>query len=107
MIRGMTSPGARDLVFRALADPNRRRILDLLGDAERPVGDIHDALPVSQPAVSQHLRSLREAGLVRMRRSGRERLYRRDPRPLESVADWIARHLGDASGRRRRPKEAR
>ena len=57
--------------FAALAEPNRRRILDLLRARERPVGELVDALSVSQPAVSKHLRVLREAGVVEARVDGR------------------------------------
>jgi DNA-binding transcriptional ArsR family regulator len=87
-------------VFHALADPTRRRILELLREVERPAGDLLEAFRISQPAISQHLRVLREAGLVRIRRAGREHLYRADPRPLSAVQEWVGRAL--ASGRRAR-----
>jgi DNA-binding transcriptional ArsR family regulator len=76
--------------FEVLAEPNRRRILDLLRDAERPVGDLVAALAVSQPAVSKHLRVLREAGLVRVRGDAQRRLYRVDPEPLRAIDEWLA-----------------
>jgi DNA-binding transcriptional ArsR family regulator len=76
--------------FAALAEPNRRRILDLLRDHERPVGDLVDALDVSQPAVSKHLRVLREAGLVEARTDAQRRLYRVRPEPLRELDDWLA-----------------
>jgi DNA-binding transcriptional ArsR family regulator len=76
--------------FEVLAEPNRRRILDLLGDAERPVGDLVAALTLSQPAVSKHLRILREAGLVVVRGDAQRRLYRVDPTPLREIDDWLA-----------------
>lgn len=69
--------------FRALASPSRRRVLSLVKDRPRPVGELADALGVSQPAASQHLAVLREAGLVTVEASGRRRLYRAD---LEQIA---------------------
>ncbi len=75
--------------FDVLAEPNRRRILDLLLDDERPVGELVEALAVSQPAVSKHLRVLREAGLVQVRGDAQRRLYRLDPRPLREVDAWL------------------
>ena len=73
----------------AIADPLRRRVLELVRDAEVPAGEIAAAFPVSRPAVSRHLRVLREAGLVRERRVGRERLYRADPEPLAELREWL------------------
>jgi DNA-binding transcriptional ArsR family regulator len=75
--------------FEILAEPNRRRILDLLRVAERPVGELVDALAVSQPAVSKHLRVLREAGLVEVRSDAQRRLYRVRAEPLRDVAEWL------------------
>jgi DNA-binding transcriptional ArsR family regulator len=75
--------------FEILAEPNRRRILDLLRVAERPVGELVDALAVSQPAVSKHLRVLREAGLVEVRSEAQRRLYRVRAEPLRDVAEWL------------------
>jgi DNA-binding transcriptional ArsR family regulator len=77
-----------DRVYRAISDPTRRRILDLLAHGEQSVGWLVARFPFSQPAVSQHLRVLREAGLVRVRRQGRLRLYSIDPRPLRVVHGW-------------------
>ena len=73
-----------------LAEPQRRRILDLLRERERPVGELVDALPIGQPAVSKHLRVLRDAGLVRVRGDGRRRVYRVDPTPLRELDAWLA-----------------
>jgi DNA-binding transcriptional ArsR family regulator len=73
----------------AIADPIRRRVLELVRDAEVPAGEIAAAFPVSRPAVSRHLRVLREAGLVQERRVGRERLYRADPAPLAELREWL------------------
>ncbi len=75
--------------FEVLAEPNRRRILDLLLAGERPVGDLVDALAVSQPAVSKHLRILRDAGLVAVRSDGQRRMYRVRPEPLQVVDEWL------------------
>ena len=75
--------------FDVLAEPNRRRILDLLREKERPVGDLVSALRVSQPAVSKHLRVLRDAGFVEVRSDAQRRLYRVRPEPLREIADWL------------------
>lgn len=83
----MTTGSAED-VFSAIADPRRRRILDLLRAGERPVSDLVRPLGVTMGAVSQHLKVLRECGLVRQRRRGRQRLYRVNARPLKKVVDW-------------------
>ena len=76
--------------FDVLAEPNRRRILDLLAVAERSVGEIVGALDVSQPAVSKHLRVLREAGLVEARGDAQRRIYRLRPEPLRDLDEWLA-----------------
>jgi len=76
-------------VFEVLAEPNRRRILDLLGASERPVGELVSQLRLSQPAVSKHLRVLREAGLVQARGDAQRRLYRVLPEPLRAMDDWL------------------
>jgi DNA-binding transcriptional ArsR family regulator len=76
--------------FEVLAEPNRRRILDLLLDEEQPVGALVEALGVSQPAVSKHLKVLRDAGLVTVRADAQRRLYRVRAEPLRAVDDWLA-----------------
>jgi DNA-binding transcriptional ArsR family regulator len=76
-------------VFRAVADPTRRAILDLLLHGERTVGEIADQFAVSRPAVSKHLRILRGARLVRARREGRQRLCALDPEPLRAIDSWL------------------
>src|SRR5437660_1853287 len=76
--------------FEILAEPNRRRILDLLRVAERPVGELAVELALSQPAVSKHLRVLREAGLVEVRSDAQRRLYRVRAEPLRAVYEWLA-----------------
>jgi DNA-binding transcriptional ArsR family regulator len=78
------------MLFEALAEPNRRRILDFLLERERPVHDLVDLLSVSQPAVSKHLRVLREAGLVTSRIDAQRRLYRVRAEPLRQLDDWLA-----------------
>jgi len=75
--------------FDVLAEPTRRRILDLLLDRERPVGDLVKRLKLSQPGVSKHLRVLREAGLVSVRTEAQRRIYRVRPEPLAEVAEWL------------------
>ncbi|MBG6063804.1 ArsR/SmtB family transcription factor [Micromonospora ureilytica] len=75
--------------FTVLAEPTRRRILDQLRDAERSVGELVDGLGVSQPAVSKHLRVLRDAGFVTCRTAARQRIYRLDPGPLRDVDSWL------------------
>jgi DNA-binding transcriptional ArsR family regulator len=77
------------LAFDVLAEPHRRRILDLLRDEEQPVGALVTALPLSQPAVSKHLRVLREAGLVESRVDAQRRLYRVRPEPLQELDSWL------------------
>ena len=78
-------------VFRAVADPTRRAVLDLLAEGELAVKDLQPAFPISQPALSQHLRVLREAGLVSERRAGRLRIYRLEAEPLADVRAWLER----------------
>jgi DNA-binding transcriptional ArsR family regulator len=73
-----------------LAEPSRRRILDLLRDGERPVGDLVAQLGLSQPAVSKHLRVLRDGGLVEVRADAQRRLYRVRPEPLVELDTWLA-----------------
>ena len=77
------------IAFEALVEPNRRRILDLLRDEERRVGDLVAELGISQPGVSKHLRVLRDAGLVDVRVEAQRRLYRVRPEPLEELAEWL------------------
>jgi DNA-binding transcriptional ArsR family regulator len=76
--------------FEALAEPTRRRILDLLLTAERPVGELVGELAMAQPAVSKHLRVLRDAGLVDVRADAQRRLYRVRLEPLREVDAWLA-----------------
>ena len=84
--------GANPNVFRAIADPTRRALLDLLSSGERPVKAMQEPFDISQPALSQHLQMLRRAGLVSSRRIGREQWYRLNAEPLAEGADWIAQY---------------
>ena len=77
------------VAFEVLAEPNRRRILDLLRVRERPVGELVTALRVSQPAVSKHLRVLRDAGMVDVRVDAQRRVYRVRTEPLEALDEWL------------------
>jgi DNA-binding transcriptional ArsR family regulator len=86
-------------VFEILAEANRRRILDLLRDGERAVGDLVSGLGISQPAVSKHLRVLRRAGLVEVRADAQRRLYRLRTEPLREIDEWLAPYRAAWSGR--------
>jgi DNA-binding transcriptional ArsR family regulator len=77
------------IAFEVLAEPNRRRILDLLRIRERPVGELVASLRVSQPAVSKHLRVLRDAGMVDVRVDAQRRLYRVRTEPLQELDEWL------------------
>ena len=118
-------------VFEIIAEPNRRAILSLLVSSQQSVGDIERHLRMAQPAVSKHLRVLREAGFVESTVDAQRRLYRLKPEPFQEVDDWLApfrrfwsahvdaleRHLDQmddssstpkkTSGKRRGPKRAR
>src|SRR5690242_11667278 len=72
-----------------LAEPSRRRILDLLRDGERPVGELVEHMQLTQPAISKHLRVLRDAGLVEVRPDAQRRLYRIRPEPLVELDAWL------------------
>lgn len=85
--------------FEALADPHRRTIVELLADGPRSVGDIACDLPISRPAVSRHLRLLKEAGLVTDEADGRRRLYRLDDEGAGEVRAYLERVWGDAIAR--------
>jgi DNA-binding transcriptional ArsR family regulator len=76
-------------LFEIIAEPTRRRMLDLLRDDERTVGELVDALDMSQPAVSKHLRVLRDAGLVEARIDAQRRIYSLRAEPLAEVDAWL------------------
>ena len=85
--------------FDALGDPNRRAIVESLIDGAKSVGDIAEALPISRPAVSRHLRLLKEAGLVADRADGTRRLYRLDDQGVEAVERYLQQVWGDVIAR--------
>jgi DNA-binding transcriptional ArsR family regulator len=77
--------------FAAIADPVRRRIVELLAAGDKTAGELGDGFVISQPAISRHLRVLRDAGLVIARAQAQRRLYRLNPAPLAEVSDWVGR----------------
>ena len=79
----------QNLAFRALADPTRRDVFERLGGGGKAVGELADELPVSRPAVSQHLKVLKEAGLVVDRAEGTRRVYQIDPAGLGAIRAWL------------------
>ncbi len=85
--------------FDALGDPNRRAIIELLSHDARSVQDIADALPISRPAVSRHLRLLKDAGLVTEEPVGTRRIYRLQAEGIEAVQAYLTDMWGDAIGR--------
>ena len=85
-----SQPPDADAVFRAVSDPTRRAMLELLRTGERTAGDLAAPFTMSRPAVSQHLKVLREAELVSVRSEGRVRVYRLNPLPLHVLFDWSA-----------------
>jgi DNA-binding transcriptional ArsR family regulator len=85
--------------FDALGDPNRRAIAQLLGRGERSVQELADEMPISRPAVSRHLRLLKEAGLVADRAEGTRRLYRLHDEGIEAVREYLEQVWGDAATR--------
>ncbi len=83
---------AEDIVFQALADHSRRAIFESLSRGEAAVKDLTARFDISQPAISQHLALLKEAGLVTARREGRCVYYRMEPRGMKPLIDWIAHY---------------
>lgn len=83
----------------ALSDPTRRRIVELLAERDHDVGEIASHFRVSRPAVSRHLRVLREHGLVEYRSVAQRRIYSLDPEPLEEIDRWIAKYRAFWSNR--------
>ena len=86
----MSRPAASADVFVVIADSTRRALLYLLRMGEQPVKQLAEPFAMSLPAISQHLQILCEAGLVQMRKAGRQRLYRLNPEPLKQISDWLA-----------------
>jgi DNA-binding transcriptional ArsR family regulator len=87
---------ANGQVIAALADPTRRAVFERLREGPRPVGELAAGLPVSRPAVSQHLRVLKDAGLVTERRHGTRRLYGIDPSGVAAIRDYFDQFWTDA-----------
>jgi DNA-binding transcriptional ArsR family regulator len=87
------------MTFDVVAEPTRRRILDLLRDGERPVTELVQLLSMSQPGVSKHLRVLRDAGLVQVRQDAQRRWYQLDAAPLAEIDEWLAPYRQFWSGR--------
>lgn len=85
----MSGPAPSTDVFHAVSDATRRSILDQLRQGAKPVNEIASAFPVSRPAISKHLRVLREARLVKEESDGRYRYYRLNPQPLREVDQWL------------------
>lgn len=86
MARAATNTDA----FNAVAEPRRRQIVELIGGGELSVNDIVEAMPISQPQVSKHLKVLKEVGLVTSRTDGRRRLYRLEAVALRPIYDWVS-----------------
>lgn len=82
--------------FAALGDPTRRVLVERLATGPRAVGELARGLPISRPAVSQHLKALKAAGLVCDAPHGTQRIYRLDPRGIGAIRDWLDRHWQDA-----------
>jgi DNA-binding transcriptional ArsR family regulator len=92
----MTNVSAATIALAALGDPTRREIFEALASRPSPVGQLAAGFPVSRSAVSQHLRVLKEAGLVTETAEGTRRVYRIDPRGIGAVRDWLDRHWAGA-----------
>jgi len=86
-------------VLEAITDPTRRRILDAVREGERSVTELVDAVGMHQPGVSRHLRVLREAGLVEVRRDAQRRFYRLRVEPLRDLDTWLEPYRAELSGR--------
>lgn len=92
----MTNHRDASACFTALGDPTRRMIFERVAARPSPVGALARGLPVSRPAVSQHLRVLKEAGLVRETPEGTRRIYRLDPRGIAGMREWLDAHWSTA-----------
>jgi DNA-binding transcriptional ArsR family regulator len=91
MISTASAKDSRDVLLAALADPTRRRVVELLATAPMPAGELHAAFPIANPAVSRHLRVLREAGVIMELPVGdrRVRLYALQPAALQPLTAWV------------------
>jgi DNA-binding transcriptional ArsR family regulator len=92
----MTYSSAAVSALGALGDPTRRSIFERLARQPAAVGELAERLPVSRPAVSQHLKVLKAAGLVTESTEGTRHIYRIDPRGIGAMRDWLDQYLGDA-----------
>jgi DNA-binding transcriptional ArsR family regulator len=88
----MANANAARIGLSALGDPTRREIFERVAERPRSVGDLARGLPVSRPAVSQHLKVLKEAGLVREIAEGTRRIYHLDPRGISAMRDWLEKY---------------
>ena len=93
----MSRPLSGESVFRAIADPTRRRVIEMLLKGERPVSDIVASIRLKPPAASYHLRVLSSSGILKQRRRGTQRMYRVDGRALEAASQWLGRCVSAAS----------
>lgn len=87
----MQAPQPDQLVFRAIADPTRRAIIDLLAEKDRSIGEIAAGFEMTRPAVAKHLAILKDGHLIDVEKRGRERIHRLRPDTLKSAASWINR----------------
>jgi DNA-binding transcriptional ArsR family regulator len=94
-----TGAGRAGDALAALGDPHRRAIVELLAERERSVQEIADALPISRPAVSRHLRLLKDAGLVTERAQGTRRIYHLQEQGIHAVQEYLERVWGEAAAR--------
>jgi DNA-binding transcriptional ArsR family regulator len=95
----MSHPSTAGDPFEALGDPNRRAILRLLSDGDKPVQEIAAAMPISRPAVSRHLRLLKDAGLVEEHPEGTRRIYHLRQQGLDAVREYLEGVWGEAAAR--------
>lgn len=79
-------------IFQAIADPTRREIIDLLASTSMPVNKVAEKFDISRPAISKHLKILKECGLVEVQQKGRKRFCRANPEKLQEVLEWAARY---------------
>jgi DNA-binding transcriptional ArsR family regulator len=98
-VAGMARAATTTDVFNAVAEPRRRKIIDLLATGECPVSDLARRLGLAQPQVSKHLRVLREVGAVTVREDGRQRLYRLNGPALKPIHDWVQAYAHTWAGR--------
>jgi DNA-binding transcriptional ArsR family regulator len=98
-VTGMVHPPLPGDPFEALGDPNRREILRLLSAGDKPVQEIAAAMPISRPAVSRHLRLLKDAGMVAEQAQGTRRIYHLQPEGMRAVQEYLEGIWGDAAAR--------